>query len=636
MSQTVIRTVTSKSEMGKFIRFQWEIYRSSPQWVPPLLMDRRKLVDTKKNPFFKHADIEFYLAERNGIIVGRIGAIVNHNHTKEHGDATGFFGFFECIDDQTVADVLLGRAEEFLRSHGMKAMRGPATPSVNDEYGLLIEGFEYPPAVLMSYNPAYYASLLEGYGLRKTRDLVSYLLSQDTVMSEKLQRVTQRVRERQGVTIRPMNMKEFDNEIERVKAIYNTAWASNWGAVSMTDQEIESMAADLKQVIVPEVVLFAEKEGKTVGFALSLPDINIPLKYNTKGYLLPGIVRLMWHKKKINLVRIIALGVLPEYLSSGIAGVLFYETAARAKPLGYDFGEAGWVLEDNLQMVRAAEMMKGKPYKNYRVYEKTILSWSISRMNRWGGVMPVSKSQSIWMNGVLVPWDDAKIHILSHVVHYGSSWFEGIRCYDTKKGSAVFRLDAHIRRLFDSVKIYRSQIPYSERQIEEAILETVRANGLKACYIRPLVYRGYGEIGVNPTGSPVEVAIAVWEWGAYLGKEALERGIDTGVASWQRPAPNTVPTMAKAGGELSQFPTHQARSARSRICGRNCLGLLRKCKRGERGKHFSCEGQDGFHTSDRSRLVARRHAVGRNDPGSRYGLSAGGNEYPARNAAQSR
>ncbi|MBE0558103.1 MAG: branched-chain amino acid transaminase, partial [Proteobacteria bacterium] len=162
--------------------------------------------------------------------------------------------------------------------------------------------------------------------------------------------------------------------------------------------------------------------------------------------------------------------------------------------------------------------------------------------------MPVSKSQSIWMNGVLVPWDDAKIHILSHVVHYGSSWFEGIPCYDTKKGSAVFRLDAHIRRLFDSVKIYRSQISYSKRQIEEAILETVRANGLKACYIRPLVYRGYGEIGVNPTGSPVEVAIAVWEWGAYLGKEALERGIDTGVASWQRPAPNTVPTMAKAGG----------------------------------------------------------------------------------------
>lgn len=358
--------------MKQFIRFQWEIYRDSPQWVPPLLMDRRKLVDRKKNPFYKHADAEFYLAEKDGAVVGRIAAIVNHNHNKEHSEKVGFFGFFECVNDQAVADALLGQAEKFLRSHGMTAMRGPATPSVNDEYGLLIEGFEFPPVVLMPYNPAYYGTLLEGYGLNKIRDLVSYLLSQDTVMSEKLQRVTQRVRERQGIVIRSLNMKDFDNELERVKVIYNTAWASNWGAVAMTDDEIEAMAADLKQIIVPEVVLFAEKDGKTVGFALSIPDINLALKHNTNGYLLPGIVRLLWHKKKINLVRIIALGVLPEYLNSGIAGVLFYETAARAKPLGYDYGEAGWVLEDNVQMVRSAELMNGKPYKKYRLYEKSL------------------------------------------------------------------------------------------------------------------------------------------------------------------------------------------------------------------------------------------------------------------------
>jgi branched-chain amino acid aminotransferase len=162
--------------------------------------------------------------------------------------------------------------------------------------------------------------------------------------------------------------------------------------------------------------------------------------------------------------------------------------------------------------------------------------------------MPVKKSEKIWMNGTLVPWEKATIHVLSHVVHYGSSWFEGIRCYNTRKGPAIFRLPAHIRRLFDSVKIYRAEIPYTKQQIEDAIFETVRANGLRACYIRPLVYRGYGEVGVNPTGSPVDVAIAVWEWGAYLGKEALEKGIDTGVASWRRPAPNTAPTMSKAGG----------------------------------------------------------------------------------------
>jgi branched-chain amino acid aminotransferase len=162
--------------------------------------------------------------------------------------------------------------------------------------------------------------------------------------------------------------------------------------------------------------------------------------------------------------------------------------------------------------------------------------------------MPIKKADTIWMNGKLVKWDDARIHVLSHVVHYGSSWFEGIRCYQTAKGSAIFRLEPHIKRLFDSIKIYRTQIPFSKEQISEAVLETVRANRLKACYIRPIVYRGYGEIGVNPTGCPVDVAIAVWEWGAYLGDEALQKGIDAGVTSWQRPAPNTLATMAKSGG----------------------------------------------------------------------------------------
>lgn len=162
--------------------------------------------------------------------------------------------------------------------------------------------------------------------------------------------------------------------------------------------------------------------------------------------------------------------------------------------------------------------------------------------------MPVKKVEKIWMNGQLVNWDDAKIHILSHVIHYGSSWFEGIRCYNTAKGSAIFRLDAHLRRLYDSCKIYRAEIPYNKQQLEQAIKETIHANKLKACYIRPIVFRGYGEIGVNPTGCPVDVSIAVWEWGAYLGKEALEKGIDVGVSSWHRPAPNTFPTIAKSGG----------------------------------------------------------------------------------------
>ena len=177
--------------------------------------------------------------------------------------------------------------------------------------------------------------------------------------------------------------------------------------------------------------------------------------------------------------------------------------------------------------------------------------------------MPVKKVEKIWMNGKLVNWDDAKIHVLAHVVHYGSSWFEGIRCYDTARGPAIFRLDRHLRRLFDSTKIYRTQIPYSEKEVEEAIFTTIRANKMRACYIRPVVYRGYGDVGVNPLTCPVDLTIAVWEWGTYLGPEALSKGIDVCVSTWNRPAPNTLPAMAKAGGNyaLSQLMKIEALQA---------------------------------------------------------------------------
>jgi branched-chain amino acid aminotransferase len=162
--------------------------------------------------------------------------------------------------------------------------------------------------------------------------------------------------------------------------------------------------------------------------------------------------------------------------------------------------------------------------------------------------MPVKPVDKIWMNGKMVSWADANIHILSHVIHYGSSWFEGIRCYDTKKGPAIFRLDKHLERLYDSVKIYHAEIPYKREELTQAVMETIRINKMRSCYIRPIVYRGYGDVGVNPLNNPVDVAIAVWEWGTYLGADALSKGIDCCVSTWTRPAPNTLPTVAKAGG----------------------------------------------------------------------------------------
>ncbi len=369
MNHPRIRTVATSKDRDQFIRFLWRIYEGNPAWVPPLLMDRRKIMDKKKNPFYKHADAEFFIAERNGDMVGRIAAIINHNHNKEHNENIGFFGFFECINDQSVANSLLDRAKLYLKERGVTAMRGPANPSVNDDWGLLIEGFERPPAILMPYNPPYYAQLVEQYGLKKVKDLYAYHLTQQRVYTDKMERVYKMMRERHSMDFRLLDMKRFDEEVALVKEIYNKAWAKNWGAVPMTDEEIDALAADLKPVVVPDLVIFAEMQGKTIGFALSIPDINIALRYNKKGRLLPGLARLLLHKKKIDGVRTIVLGVLPEYQRTGAAAVLFYETAIRAKNLGYKWGEASWVLEDNVPMIRAAEAMSGEISKKYRLYE---------------------------------------------------------------------------------------------------------------------------------------------------------------------------------------------------------------------------------------------------------------------------
>ncbi len=370
MDGLIVRTVSSKQDVNTFIRFLWKIYKDYPAWVPPLMMDRKKLMDKERNPFYKHTDVEFYLAEHEGEVVGRIAALINHNHNKEHTENIGFFGFFECINDQSVADALFDKAKEYLLAHGVTAMRGPANPSVNDEYGLLVEGFDISPTVLMTYNPPYYVELIEKYGFKKAKDLFAYFLDQSKVYTDRFNRAHELVKKRQKISFRTFDPKHFTEEVERVKAVYNKAWSKNWGAVPMTDEEMDALAADLKPVLVPELIIFAEKEGKTIGFALSLPDINVALKYNKNGFLLPGLYHLMTKKKKIDLVRVIVLGVLPEYLNTGAAAALFYETAVNAKKLGYKYGEASWILEDNERMVRSAEAMLGIINKRYRIYER--------------------------------------------------------------------------------------------------------------------------------------------------------------------------------------------------------------------------------------------------------------------------
>ena len=370
MANFTIRPVRTKEDEKKFIDFLYFHYKGDMNFAPPLRMDREKLIDKKKNPFYKHSEMELFLAERDGKVIGRIGGIVNYNHNKEHSDKVGFFGFFECVNEQEVANALLDEAKKFVLSKGMNALRGPANPSVNDEYGLLIEGFDSPPTILMTYNPPYYATLIESYGFKKEKDLYAWILSQDTVYSEKFVRANEIVRQRSGVTIRKINMNDFANEVALIKQVYNSAWEKNWGEVPMTDAEFDFLAADLKQIVEPELVLIAEVKGKVIGFGLSLPDINRALVYNRNGGLIGGLWYLFTKKKKINLCRIIVLGVIEEYRRSGAAGLLFYETAVRAKKLGYQYGEASWVLEDNVMMNRAAEAMNGKVYKKYRIYQQ--------------------------------------------------------------------------------------------------------------------------------------------------------------------------------------------------------------------------------------------------------------------------
>jgi GNAT superfamily N-acetyltransferase len=369
MKAVTVRTVVSSRDLMQFIKFQWKPYRGDPNFVAPLIMDRKKLLNRKSNPFYKHSEMELFLAERDGEILGRIAAIVNHNHIKEHNEKVGFFGFFECMNDRDLANALFDAATGWLASRGMEAVRGPANPSVNDEYGLLIDGFDRPPVVMMAYNPPYYTVLLEGYGFRKIKDLYAYYLQKDKVFPEKMVRVSEAVMKRTGLVIRPMDFTRFEEEVRTMQRLYALGWSRNWGEVPMTDDEIASFTGDLKQVVDKRLVLIAEVKGKPVGFSLSLPDLNIILRKNRRGWLLPAALRLMLFKRRIDFCRILTLGVLPKYLSTGIGGVLLYETARHGIAAGYSQGEASWILEDNTMMNRAAELVGADRYKTYRIYQ---------------------------------------------------------------------------------------------------------------------------------------------------------------------------------------------------------------------------------------------------------------------------
>lgn len=365
-------------ELTTFIKCQWEFYKNDPNWVPPLIMERRKLLDTKRNPFFHHSKIQLFVAEQDGRIVGRIAAITNDNHNIEHNDNIGFFGFFECINDPSVARALLDAAESWLRAEGKTAIRGPVNPSMNDEIGILVEGFDGPPVIMMTYNPPYYDALIQGAGYPKVRDVFAFLLEHKNFKTDRMKRTFDVLIKRMQLSWRSINLKdkaEFHKDVETLKNIYNKTWQPNWGFVKMTDAEFDFLAADLKQVADPRLALLFYSQGEICGCVLALPDINQTLIHNKGGGILGGLWHLFTKRNKITLCRIIILGVLPEFQGKGIDAVMYSIIGDAAGNRGMSHGEASWILEDNEMMMRGlTHTMNARRYRTYRLYEKPIIA----------------------------------------------------------------------------------------------------------------------------------------------------------------------------------------------------------------------------------------------------------------------
>ncbi len=363
-----IKRVETGKDLKKFIMLPWKIYRGDPNWVPPLISDVKKLLDRDHHPFHKHAEVEYFLALKDGETVGRIAAFVNFRHNEYWNEKTGFFGFFESVNDKNVSRALFEKAEEYLREKGMDRMRGPMNFSTNETCGLLMKGFDSPPVIEYTYNPRYYLELFEDYGLHLVRTLYAYRLTKEQPIPEKLKRVAEARLKK--INVRKARMKEFRKEIERFKLIYNEAWGKNWGFVPLTDEEIEHIAKELKPILDPDIVFFAEIDGEPAGASLSLPDFNQILKY-ANGRLFPfGLIKLLIHKKEIYRLRTYAMGVREKFRLRGLEALMIYRTIQEGLRKGYREADMGWILDNNYQMNKILIDMGAQRYKEFGIFDK--------------------------------------------------------------------------------------------------------------------------------------------------------------------------------------------------------------------------------------------------------------------------
>lgn len=362
--------VKSKKDLNDFIKLPFSLYAKDPFYVPPLVKELYKQF-SDKNPFFLHSAVRYFLAENDGKIQGRIVSIINQRHVDIHHEKAGFFGFYESSNDQEVAKALLNKVSDILRSEGMEIIRGPMNFSTNEECGFLIEGFDSSPMLMTPYNPPYYNDLMERYCMKKAKDLYAYIIDSPEELPKKINRVAD-IASKSGIRVRPLDKKNFKSDMLIFKKVYNSAWAKNWGFIPLTDEELVYLGNNLNPVVVPEMTVIAEKDNEPVGFMGLLPDFNFVLKH-MKGKTNPlSIIKALYYSKQIKDLRLLLLGIKAEYRNRGVDALLFREGFKGVKKGGYKRVEFSWILEDNTPTQRLVEMIGGRLYKKYRIYEKRL------------------------------------------------------------------------------------------------------------------------------------------------------------------------------------------------------------------------------------------------------------------------
>ena len=370
-----VSLVAGSSDREAFLKLPWHLYAGDPNWVPPLLHFQRAQLSPKHNPFFEHAEVALFLAWKDGHPVGRISAQIDQEHNKFHDERTGFFGFFECEAEPDIAAALFRAAEEWLIERGMEKARGPMSFSINDEVGLLIDGFDVPPMFMMPYNPPYYPKLLEQVAYKKVKDLFSWRW--DWHETPRTHQVGAKMRTLPEVTVRTLNMKRFDEDIRHIMDIFNEAWSDNWGFVPATEAEAKKLAADLRLLIDPKIVIFAEVSGVPAAVTMGIPNLNEAI-HDLNGHLFPlGALKLLWRLKVRGLktARLAIMGIRKEYRTRKYAGLMYLlgdEIHRRARRQNVEWGELGWTLEDNYLAHSYLRKVGSQHYKTYRIYEKML------------------------------------------------------------------------------------------------------------------------------------------------------------------------------------------------------------------------------------------------------------------------